>query len=170
MTHISEPAAGDDHVPTVPELHQQGLAVVLERNKKSVPVLYRLTPEGQDEVYQVMASNASARKAVAAGEPLIRHTKVYGYLRAKSRDVLAAAVEPLGLRVYGYGDADTSVVASRSLRPRPAHPAVLQVSRQESDRTLFEVAIRWIGDDPELPDDLASALDVVAGPVLVGAS
>jgi len=65
MTDTAVPSQhGLEHVPTVPELYKRKLAVVLERNKKGEPTLYRLTPEGQQEIYDVMARNASARKAV----------------------------------------------------------------------------------------------------------
>lgn len=50
-------------IPTLAELAAQGLADVVERNKKGEAVVYRLKPEGQNAVYSAMKHNATLVKA-----------------------------------------------------------------------------------------------------------
>ena len=49
---------GLKHVPTVAELVAQGLAEVVERNKKGEASAYRVKPDGYAAIYSAMKYNA----------------------------------------------------------------------------------------------------------------
>lgn len=60
-----------EHVPTLPELHTQGLATVVGRNANGDPTHYLATPKGQQMIYDAMRRNA---EKLAADPDLARET------------------------------------------------------------------------------------------------
>lgn len=56
--------SGYEHVPTLPELHQKGLATVEARSPKTQePTHYRATPEGQRIIDETMRRNGEYLRA-----------------------------------------------------------------------------------------------------------
>lgn len=82
-------------------------------------------------------------------------TKIITEFDASDRDELAAIAASIGMQVFGYGQPDRWVLASKLVRPDESQPAFVQITRTRgSNPKRFQLSKAWIGAEPNASGEL----------------
>lgn len=98
----------------------------------------------------------------ALGDP---RAIVFGYFEAADRNELQSIVEPLGIRVYGFGTPRLIGLGTISLREYPESPAFLELTRSYRRPQLYRLHAFWRDEQPEFSAELLTAIeDILSRP------
>jgi len=102
-----------------------------------------------DELWRLLEDSALTRP----------NSIVFGYFRAADRDELEAIVEPLDIRVYGFGTPRLIGLGAVNLRDYPEKPAFLELTRSYKEPKLYRLHSFWKDERPEFSEGLLAAIE-----------